>query len=109
MSQKKEEKPQEVEDTMANRIEAMEKEVKILQGRLNNRDPKISATLKKENLELNKRISLLQKALWGLVSETQLPKQDEDAKTQFEVLRKTVVDFCKKNNIDQEIWKNLEY
>jgi phage host-nuclease inhibitor protein Gam len=95
--------------SLVDRVDNLEKEVKILQGRLNNRDPKISARLKGENLGLNKRISLLHKALWGLISETQLPKQDEDARTQFDVLRKTVVDYCKKNNIDQEIWKNLEY
>ncbi len=104
---KEKQTPQEL--SPADQVDLLEKEVKILQGRLNNRDPKASSTLKKENQELAQRMVQLQKALLGLVNETQKPKQEEDAKTQLEVLRKTVVDYCKKNNIDQEIWKNLEY
>ncbi len=115
---KKEEKPREPspEEQAHARITELEKQVKALelelrtaQGRLLNRDPALFQKLKAENKELKERKAKLEKALFALVSESFQAPRSEELKIQLEVLRLAAVDFCKKANIDPEIWKSIAY
>ena len=87
--------------------EKMEKELRMSQGKLANRNPALVKEAKKENTELLKRLSSLQKVLYALIEESFNPALAEDAKLKTEILREAAISFCKKANIDQEIWKNI--
>jgi hypothetical protein len=90
-------------------VTRLEAEVKTLDGRLHNRNPAVAEALRKENEALRERVSALIRALNTLVGESLLPRHPEDQKVQLEALRHAAIEFCKKENINPEIWKNIVY
>ena len=94
-------------DDLQTKVAVIRKELRTLQGRISNRDPAKVESLKDENQELSKRIKLMEKALFGLIDESLRPRQGEDLRTQYEVRRQAAVEYCKKANLDPEIWKSI--
>lgn len=90
------------------RIVALQSEIRMIQGRYANRDPALARTLAKENELHHARLVLLQKALFGLMMDSYKPRQAQEEQQQYEILRRSTVEYCKKANVDPEIWKNLE-
>lgn len=78
------------------------------QGKLANRDPTALQRLTYENENLTARIRLLEAALLALAAEAHQPKTSEEEKTRLNLLRHAALDYCKKTNVDPELWKNLE-
>ncbi|MCM2277799.1 MAG: hypothetical protein NDJ89_06955 [Oligoflexia bacterium] len=88
-------------------VVTLQKEIRMTQGRFANRSPEIQKALEKENQDLRLRLSALEKALLAIHLDAHLPRRLEEEKTQYEALRLAIVEYCKKTNIDPEIWKNL--
>jgi hypothetical protein len=89
------------------RIIALQTEVKMLQGRFSNRDPRLLRLIKAENAELGARAQLLEKALQGLMLDALEPRNAEEEATRYSILREATVELCKNTNVDPEIWKSL--
>lgn len=89
-------------------VKALEIEVRILQGKTANRDPRAFKELARENTALQERVVRLQKALYGLLSESSQPRTNEDYKNRVEILRRSALDYCKKLNVNPELWKSIE-
>lgn len=89
------------------RIIALQMEVRTMQGRFANRDPKLLRLLKKENADLKARILLLEKAFYGLMLDALEPRNSEEENIRYGILREATVEYCKNTNVDPEIWKNL--
>jgi hypothetical protein len=83
-------------------------EIVTLEGKINNRDPLLLEKTKKENETMKQRFQILKKTLFAIISESYQPRTAEEAKLQYEVLRKATVEYCKKAKIGQEIWKSIE-
>lgn len=103
------------EDLAKGRIKDLDTEIArlkvvnaIARGRMTNRNPDLLKRLKKENEALSRRYVKLQKALYLLLMDTFAPRQADDMKTKYEVLKTSTIDYCKKTKIDQQLWKNLE-
>jgi predicted oxidoreductase len=88
---------------------ALEGEVRILEARISNRDPVVLSELREENLKLKQRMNRLQYSLFALLTEALRPKTAGDLRLQLDVLRQGTIDYCKKQNISNEIWRNIEY
>ncbi|MCM2323673.1 MAG: hypothetical protein NDJ90_10475 [Oligoflexia bacterium] len=88
-------------------IVTLQKDVRMTEGRFTNRSPEAMKTLEKENQELRARLTLLEKALLAIANDSYRPRRLEEEKIQYEALRLAAVEFCKKANVDPEIWKNL--
>lgn len=84
-------------------------EIKILEGQFKNRDPALVAALQAENKVLRERLSRLEKAYLILSSEKLDSMNPNDLTVQTEALRVAAVEFCKRANINPEIWKSLVY
>jgi hypothetical protein len=90
-------------------VTALEYELRTLRGRLNNRSPKIATEIKKENQILRTRVAQLQKALYALMIDSLKARSPEEAKQDHEVLRQSIIEYCKKNKLDPVLWKNIAY
>ena len=86
----------------------LQSEIRTGQGKLANRDPTILKRLTHENEQLHFRINLLEAALLALCQDALVPKNAEDDAARLEILRQATLDYCRKKNVDPEIWKNLE-
>lgn len=89
------------------RIVALQSEIRTVQGRYTNRDPVLARSLAKENELHRARLALLGKALFGLMLDSFKPRQAQEEQQQYEILRQSAVEYCKKANVDPEIWKSL--
>jgi len=87
---------------------ALAQEVRMLEGMLANRDPILCQKLKNENAELQKRFDLLKSVLFAMILESYQPRNADEVKLQYEVLRLAAVDYFKKTKTDPEIWKSIE-
>ncbi len=90
-------------------VKKLEGEIKTLQGQFKNRDPALTAALQAGNKVLRERLDRLERAYLILASEKLDSRNPEDLTVQTEALRVAAVDFCKKANINPEIWKNIVY
>ena len=84
-------------------------EIKVLEGKIGNRDPLLSAKLQKENKALRMRADALERAFELLISDTLKARSVDDARHELEVQRQATIEFCKLANVDPEIWKNIAY
>jgi uncharacterized coiled-coil protein SlyX len=82
-------------------------EVRTLEGKLANRDPKLIAQLKKENDELTKRFDVLKNVLFAMISESYLARNADEFKLQYEVLKQAALEYFKTSNTDPELWKSI--
>jgi hypothetical protein len=94
-------------EALTQKVAQLESEVRTLEGRAANRDPRVVAAVKRENETLKKRIEALEQALYGLLAERASPHSPEELKQKTEILQQTAAEYCKKNSIDQSLWKNL--
>jgi hypothetical protein len=85
-----------------------EAEAKTLEGRLSNRNPGIVQAIQAENDLLRQRSRNLRKAIFLLIEESLGPSQPAEAKLRTEALRAAGAEYCKKNNINPDLWKNIE-
>jgi len=90
------------------KLTALNAEIKVLHGKLSNRDPLIAHKLKKENEALAIRIAKLEQALYALLADSFKPRQPDESNLQYEVIRRAAVEFFKKANVAPELWKNIE-
>jgi len=104
-----EEEAEERIEQLRKNVEALEQELKTLEGRFTNRDPAQALRLEKENTELAERLDKLEKCLVGIFGDLLRPRQLDEAKLQHEVLREAAVQFCKISNIDADIWRSIVY
>lgn len=88
-------------------ISALRNEVKRLQGLLKNRAPAVLEKAKSENAGLKTRMQLLEKALFGILVDSEKPRVAEEERLQYEVLRQTTLELCQKADINPEVWKSL--
>lgn len=92
---------------LQDKLTILKQEVRIIQGRLANRDPAASARLQEENKKLKERVTALEKALYAIITDFQKPRSSEEATLHNDVLRVAAVDHFKKANVDPELWKNI--
>src|SRR5438045_3294044 len=76
---------------LQNQVAAVERELRILRGRVSNQDPGLAKELKADNEKLRMRVALLEKALYALVRDALKARNEEEAQQSYEVLRQTVV------------------
>lgn len=89
-------------------VKTLETEIKILEGRLKNRNPVALEQSKKENEALKVKIQNLEKAFFVLLSGTTQPKKEDEQKLGTEALRLAAVDYFKASNTNIDLWKNIE-
>ncbi len=89
-------------------IRTLEKDIKTLEGKLANNNPAEIAEIQAENNVLQNRLERLEKALYGLITETYNGRQSDDLKIKCEVLREAAIDYFKFAKIKNEIWKSIE-
>jgi vacuolar-type H+-ATPase subunit I/STV1 len=95
-------------DRLREEIQTTELELRIISGKIANRDPALKARLLKENAELKTRVEQLQQALFAITLERFRPREPAEARQLCEVLRLVTVSYCKTADIDQQIWKSIE-
>lgn len=88
-------------------ITALEKEVKILEGKFNNRNPQVIAAIKADNDILRARLKNIQTAYFALSMDAFLPRTVEDFKTRNEALRLASIAFFEKLKLDPNLWKSI--
>jgi hypothetical protein len=100
--------------TIQGRVAELEKnlattlqEVRTLEGKLANRNPKLIEALKKENDELEKRFQVLKNVLFAMISESYLARNADEFKLQYEVLKQAALEYFKVSNTDPELWKSI--
>jgi hypothetical protein len=93
----------ELEKTLA----TTRQEVRTLEGKLANRNPRIIDGLKKENEELSKRFEVLKNVLFAMISESYLARNADEFKLQYEVLKQAALEYFKTSNTDPELWKSI--
>jgi hypothetical protein len=89
-------------------LQVLNAEVRMLEGKLSNRDPALCQKLKSENAELQKRFDLLKNVLFAMISESYQPRNADEVKLQYEVLRLAAVEYFKNTKTDPELWKSIE-
>ncbi|HAR44582.1 MAG TPA: hypothetical protein DCS07_18440 [Bdellovibrionales bacterium] len=90
------------------RLLVLNGEIKVLKGKLSNRDPLLAHKLKKENELLKGRIGKLEQALAALLADSFKPRQPDESNIQLDVMRRAAVEYFKKANVAPELWKNIE-
>lgn len=95
-------------DAVRVEVEALERDMRMIQGKLRNLDPQLKVQLEAENAALLKRQTLLQDAVERvtLLLSQSLPGAERDL--EFESLRYATVESLKKENVPPELWKSLE-
>ncbi len=93
---------------LTEQLKQLETETRTIEGRLKNRDPRLTQQLTRENAELQKRLVLLQKTLYAVISDAVKPRTASDFQQKHKVLQQAAIDFFKQAQIDQELWKNIE-
>ena len=88
-------------------ITALEKEVKILEGKFNNRNPQVIAAIKADNDVLKARLKNIQTAYFALTMDALLPRTVDDFKTRNEALRLASIAFFEKLKLDPNLWKSI--
>ncbi|MCC7442126.1 MAG: hypothetical protein IT285_10855 [Bdellovibrionales bacterium] len=87
--------------------EVLAKEVKILEGRLRNRDPAAIAEIQKENAVLREKGAKLQRALHALLADSFQARQGSDLELELEAIREAAVSYLKAAGIEEGIWKDI--
>jgi hypothetical protein len=82
------------------KIHQLEIEIKILKGKLKNRDLEKDARIVAENQTLSLKAHQLKLAVWSIL--------DAQNETHSEALKSSLIDFCKNHKLNPELWKNLE-
>ena len=80
-----------------------------MEGQIRNRNPKIAARIKNENASLQKRVERLEKAMFGLLSESLKPLSTEDAQIEVNGLKNACLAFCQAKDLDESKWKDLAF
>jgi hypothetical protein len=93
----------ELEKTLATTLQ----EVRSLEGKIANRDPKTIEALKKENDALSRRFDLLKNVLFAMIAESYLARNADEFKLQYEVLKQAALEYFKTSNTDPELWKSI--
>jgi hypothetical protein len=87
---------------------ALSEEVRMLEGKLANRNPQLLAKLRNENQELALRQETLLKTLLALMIESYQGRNADEVKLHYECLKQSAVDYFTKNKVDPELWKSIE-
>ncbi|MBI4924526.1 MAG: hypothetical protein HY843_01265 [Bdellovibrio sp.] len=83
-------------------------EIKSLEGKIAINSPQEIAEIQAENTALVSRAEKLGNLLYGLMLEGFHSVKAEEGKILGEVLRESAIEYFKKANIKNEIWKNIE-
>lgn len=95
-------------DELQLQIGLLNKEIHTINGKISNRDEDFVANLQKENTKLKLRLVDLEKALRALLADAYKGRQSDELRLKLEILRQSAIGYFKKNNVDPEIWKNIE-
>lgn len=79
-----------------------------LRGLILNRDPELAKKLEKENEDYALRVRALEQCLHGLLAESMSPKNTDEDKTRYDVIRLAAIEHFKKTNVNPDLWKSLE-
>jgi hypothetical protein len=82
-------------------------EIRSIEGKLTNRDPRLIAQLKVENEALTKRFEQLKSVLFAMILESYQARNADEFKLQYEVLKQAALEYFKTTNTDPELWKSI--
>ncbi len=86
----------------------LEREVKILKGKLLNRNPKALEAAQREIQEQEKKLEKARTTLFSFISDLLEPKSLAELKTRQEVLTQAAIQYFKEIKMDPELWKEIE-
>lgn len=95
-------------DALKSDVAKIRQELIHLRGLILNRDPELAKKLEKENLDLTGRVRDLEKCLYGLLQESTSPRNGDEEKSRYEVIRNAAIEHFKKTNVNPDLWKSLE-
>ena len=93
---------------LTEKLKGLEMETKILEGRMTSRNPKVLASIKKENEILKKRIEKLSTASFALLNDAVKPRQQQESKIGMEALKEQAIEYFKGAGIDEALWIKIE-
>jgi hypothetical protein len=93
---------------LTEQLKQLEQSIRTIEGRIRNRDPKLTKALQQENAELLKKLSSLERALFAVLVDADLPRTAPEFQQRHVVLQQNAVEFFKQTKIDNELWKNIE-
>ncbi len=89
------------------RTEKLEKDLRVMQGKLKNVDPAQQQTLEAEIKHLKERREKLLQAIRGMIGVELLARSPEEDKVLAASLKEALVAFAKKENLPADLWKDL--
>lgn len=95
-------------ESLRDDVATLKREIRSLEGLLQNRDPKVIAAFKAENDLLRTRVAKLQKALVLILVDAQRPRSAEDANSTYTCIQQSSLKYLQKLEMDPEIWKRIE-
>ena len=90
-------------------VTEMENQIRVYGGQVANRDPKLieQATAMQETQKAKRQ--KLETALYALMFDSLKPRSQGEVEFQFNLLRKTAVDYMSQVGVDEAVWKDLAY
>jgi hypothetical protein len=92
---------------LRNRIALLESEIRIAEGRSQLASPALVQAARTETSRLKERCRELVRALWVVLRDGQLVRDEEEARIRSESLRQTAIDYFAKLNLNADLWKNI--
>ena len=89
------------------RVEKLEKDLRVNQGRLKNVDPSQETSLQTELKHLKERRDKLLLAIRGLIEIELTARSPEEDKTLILSIKEALLAFAKKENLPADLWKDL--
>ncbi len=93
---------------LTEQLKQLQNDIRTLEGRIANRDPKLTQVLEAENRDLLKKLAVLEKTLFAVLVDAELPRTSSEFQQRYKVLQQSAVEFFKHAQIDNELWKNIE-
>jgi len=87
----------------------LEQEIRTLKGKLENRKKASAEKIHGENQLNHRRLESLEKAIYAVMVDSGKARDPEAVKDYYDHIRKITVEFCKRNGVDFELWKNIAY
>ncbi len=94
--------------TLEEIVKTTEGAIKSMEGKLLMNNPKEIADIQAENNVVQNKIDKLENLFYGLLIEGFQNPKAEELKSFSEILRESAIEYFKKADIRNEIWKNIE-
>lgn len=93
--------------TLKDQARALEHQMRSTEGRVKNRNPHALKKTQAEVALLTERLNKLEQVLYALFVDAVKARSADELKAKYDQLRLSTIDFCKRNNVDVELWKNI--